>query len=77
MSEHADWQWGVFESSGRTVLGPVAMVRMQKAGIKYKKPNVFLRVRKCFQRRSHRMPQRGGMGRGRLNFGAVGTGPVD
>jgi hypothetical protein len=43
---------GVFESLGRIVLGPVAMVRMQKAGIKYKKPSVFLRARKCFQRRS-------------------------
>jgi hypothetical protein len=29
--------------------GPVAMVRMQKAQIKYKKPFVFLRARKCFQ----------------------------
>jgi DNA modification methylase len=27
------------------------MVRMQKVGIKYKKPTVFLRARKCFQRR--------------------------
>jgi hypothetical protein len=28
------------------------MVHMQKAGIKYKKPIVYLRARKCFQRRS-------------------------
>jgi hypothetical protein len=53
MSEQGE-RMGVSDSSGRTVLGPVAMVRMQKAGIKYKKPIGFLRACKGFQRRSIR-----------------------
>jgi hypothetical protein len=61
---------GVFESLGRIVLGPVAMVRVQKAGIKYKKPIGSLRgAQDAFSRDAW-------VG-GAQNFGAVGAGPAD
>jgi hypothetical protein len=60
---------GVFESLGRIVLGPVAMVRVQKAGIKYKKPIALRGAQDAFSRDAW-------VG-GAQNFGAVGAGPVD
>jgi hypothetical protein len=78
MSQHASRGWGVFESPGRIVLGPVAMVRMQKIGIKYKKPIVFLHCAQgAFQRRIiDREDVVVGMGGGRSNLGGLGAGPV-
>lgn len=67
---------GVAKSIPHSRCGPVAMVRMQKAGIKYKKPIVFLPARKCFQRRSIGRDGVMDWQGGRSNFGAVGIGPA-
>jgi len=69
-------QGGGIRISGTIVLGPVAMVRMQKAGIKYKKPIVFHARAGAFND-DPSAATASWMGRGRSNFGAVGTGPVD
>jgi hypothetical protein len=70
--------WGVFESLGYFACGPVAMVRMQKVGIKYKKPIVFLRCAQgAFQPRIKCDDVVAGMGRGPSNLGGLRAGPVD